>query len=867
MIRLRRILAALLRRRRFEREMAAELDFHVRQHADELLREGATPDEARRRANIAFGGVESVREACRSARGLAIFDHLGRDVRTATRRLWRHPLFAATAVLTLALGLGASLLTFAAVDGLFWRPLPFDRDDELAWIFADAGDSAPLDVVPADVADRLVRTSSPFRVTAAIGDAAQVRAVGNHHQRWRGIWTTVSLFEVLQVTPALGRVPAELPGDGAPRALFISHERWRTDFDGDPSIVGRIIDFEDRNRFAIAGVLPPRLEFPYARVPLKGHGAGFRTGVQDFWILSPDRPGAHPGGVMIGRLAEGVTVGGAASAVADLPSAIAPPGASAAARRLTVIGLREHALGLLQPMLPLVQAFSLLLLLIAGANVAMFFLARAAAATDEVATRVALGASTSDLLRASLVEGSIVSFVGASAAVAVAATGCAAIAATAPSHAALVERISINGVVLAVATTAAIAIAVVVGAISAFGHRVIPLGSGSRRTTPGTNRRLTWLVAGQIALSTVLLVGALDLRTSLHRLMTVDAGYDARGVITANTVLYVPVAEAQPVLRTVAARLASLPGVRAVGFVHSTPLTGKWEIRDRFEVLDGPRQGWTAEMPGAFVGGDYFAAMATPILAGRTFSLAELSTRDFPVVINDLAAEKYFPGLNPVGQRVRMTNRVREIVGVVKATRDVRLDAAPEPQWYQPGFSGSSEIVVRVDGEAAALVPSVRQTIESVDPRFVIQRVAPLESIVAATVIERRLAANLVSFFAVVAMVLAAAGLYGVLHFGVARRRRELGVRAALGATRAALAGLIATQAARLTVAGLAGGTLICTALAPLLQHLLFETPPLEIASLGAAAAILGGVAAAAILRPAWSAASVDPVRTLNASD
>lgn len=865
MIRVRRILASLLGRRRFEREMAAELDFHVEQHTAELIRQGMAPDEARRRSRLAFGGVETVREDCRSARGLAAFDHLGRDLRTAVRRLRRQPLFASTAIVTLALGLGASLLTFAAIDGLFWRPLPFDRGDELAWIFSDAADGAtPRDVVPADVADRLARSSSPFRVTAAIGDAAQVRAVGERHQRWRGIWATTSLFDVLRVTPVLGHVPGELPADGAPRAIFVSYERWRDDFNSDSAIAGRVLDFEDRHRFVIAGVLPPRLEFPYARVPLKGHGAGFRAGAQDFWILSPDRPGAHPGGVMIGRLASGVTPARAASAIADLPSAISPSATPATARRLTVVGLREHALGLLQPMLPLVQAFSILLLIIAGANVAMFFLARAAATSDEVTTRIALGAGTRDLLRASLVEGLVVSIAGACGALALAASGRAAIAATAASHAALVDRISIDGRVLVVATLAAIAIAGVVGAISTFGHRSRPLGSSPRRTTTGTNRRLMGLVAAQIALSTVLLVGALGLRASLHHLMTVDTGYDARGVITANTVLYVPGAEAQPILRTLAARLEALPAVRAVGFVHSTPLTGRWEVRDRFEVLDGPRQGWTADMPGAFIAWDYFTAMATPLRAGRSFSTAELSTRDFPIMINDLAAEQYFPGQNPVGRRVRMTNRVREIIGVVKATRDVRLDAAPEPQWYQPGFSGTSEVVVRVDGDVADAGQRIRQAIESVDPRFVIERMAPLESIVAGTVLERRLAANLVSLFACIAVVLAAVGLYGVMHFGVAQRQRELGVRAALGATRTALAGLVATQTARVTLAGLAAGAFISAAVAPLLQQVLFETPAIDAASIAVTATVLGGVAALAVVRPAWSAATVDPARTLN---
>ena len=792
------------------------------------------------------------------------------DIRFALRRLLASPGFLTAAVVTLALGMGANALMFSAVNGLILRPLPFQEAADLVWVFSHQRQNPNERDTISDVeGDLLARRTSPFAVTAAIGDAALVRELERRHDRWLGIWATTSLFDVLRIAPAAGSVPAELPSSGSPRAMLISYDRWVRDFGSDPSIVGRLLAFADAKSFVVAGVLPPNLEFPFARAPHKGHGAGFHAGVQDFWILADDQPGAHPGGVMIARLAKGRTVDAAMSEVAALATMLAASlPQQNAGRTLVVVPMREQVLGMIGRALPTLQLFSGLVLLIACANLANLMLARATAARADTAMRVALGATRANLAKLFAAEALVISAGGALLGLTLAWTGRELLVAMAPRHTALLDRITIDGAVLAFLAVVSIATTVLFGLVpglrSQAGSLTEVMGT-ARHTGTGVHRTLRWLAVSQIALSLTLLAGAGVLRHSLQRLMHVDAGYVTDGVISADTVLYVPQREAALIRAGLIARLRSLPYVEAVGFVHSAPLTGKWVVRDTFEVMDGPAAGVTPEMPGSFVSDDYFQALRIPILAGRAFEARDFGHRDFPIIINDIAARRFFPDRNPVWARIKMTNRLREIVGVVKATRDLRLDAAPEAQWYQPFTFGTSEMLVRVTGHAADRVSDVRREIEAADPRMIVQRILPLDAIVADSVLERRIASNLVSVFAGVALALAAVGLYGVMHFGVLRRHREFAIRSALGATRRTILHAVLRQSLVLAGLGIGLGLALSMAVAGMLQRLMFETRAASPTALGLAAFVLVLVVVAAALQPAWRAASTDPTAVLKA--
>ena len=786
------------------------------------------------------------------------------DIRFAMRRLLATPGFFAAAVLTLALGMGANALMFSVVNGLVLRPLPFHEPDDLVWVFGRQPEAPDEhDTLSGGEGELLARRTSPFVTTAAIGDAGLVREAGARHERWLGIWATTSLFDVLRIAPVAGSSPASLPADGSPRAILISHERWTRDFNGDPSIAGRPISFADNKHFVIAGVLPRGLEFPFARAPHKGHGAGFRAGVQDFWILAPDAAGGHPGGVMLARLAPGQTAGTAAREVTRLAARLPEP---IPGRTYVVLPMRDQVLGMIRPALPVLQLFSLLVLLIACANLANLMLARAAAARTATAVRVALGATRLDLLRLFAAEALVMSIGGAAAGLALAWAGRDVLAAMAPRHAALMSRISIDEAVLLFLTAVAMLTTLVFGVLPGLRRGAgsfADMLTSSRHTGRGTQRTLRGLAVSQIALSLALLTGAWALHDSLRRVMDADAGYVSEGVISAETLLYIPSQQAIATLDTLVARLESLPFVEAAGFVHSTPLTGKWVVRDTFEVMDGPAAGVTPSMPGAFVSHAYFEVMRIPVLAGRAFETRDYGRRDFPIIINDVAARRFFPGRNPVGQRVRMTGRMREIAGVVKATRDLRLDAPPEPQWYQPGLNGSSELLVRVSGDPADRIAALRKEIESADPRLMLQRIDALDAIAADSVLERRMASSLVSVFAGIALALAALGLFGVMHVGVVRRRREFAIRSALGASRANILRGVVARSVLLAAAGIAIGVAVSLGVAGLLQRLMYETTPASAAALLVSALVLLAMSVLASIQPAWRAASADPASAL----
>jgi putative ABC transport system permease protein len=782
------------------------------------------------------------------------------DIRLALRRLTATPGFFSIAVLTLALGMGVNTLLYSAVRGLLLKPLPMTDVDSLVWLFAESSRTPGVrETVSGAEGEALARSTTSLAVTAAIGDSALVREMEREHQRWRGIWATPGLIDVLKVTPALGAVPRELPPDDAPRAMLLGYSRWQRDYGGDTSIIGRELQFADNKRFVVAGVLPSRLEFPFARVPHKGNGAGFQAGEQDYWILAPDRIGSHPGGVMIGRLAPGRKE---ADVVAEVGSLTIERAVGDEPRSIVVVNARQQAVGSLGSALPLLQGFSLLVLAIACANLASLMTAREASRRTDVLVRMALGARASDLVRLRAAEAFVIVTCGAVLGLGIAWAGRYGLVLLSTGPTALLDRMTIDagvlaalGIVVAVATMA-------FGVLPAMWRHQsasIPTSAG-RMTRHDVQGPLRALVAAQVALSMMLVVSAVTLGHSLSRLLGVDAGYNPEDVVAADTILYTR--DAETILPALRQRLRALPGIEAVGFVHSTPLTGQWIVRDPFEVMNGPAKGETPPIEGSFVAYDFFEALQIRLISGRVFAETDLNRRDFPIIINDIAARRYFPGRNAVGQYVRMTGALREIVGVVAATRDLALDSEPEAQWYQPALFGTSQLLVRGAG-VSRLTDVLRREILLSDPRFIIQRITPLDQIVAGTVAERRLAARLVSLFAGLALLLAGLGLYGVMSFGVAQRRREFGIRSALGASARQILTAQVGRGLATTGAGMAAGALLSWFAIRLLKPLVFDAPDSAWGPLGIASLVLLAVGLLASWGPARKAAHTSPSITL----
>jgi predicted permease len=790
------------------------------------------------------------------------------ELRYAVRRLAASPGFFLTALTTLALGVGATTLMFSAVQGLLVRPLPYVAADRLGWIMAQPAQGDP-EGLSSDEARAVAARASAFEAIAVIGDMGLVREVGPRHDRWRGIWTTRGLANVLGVTLAAGAVPARIDPEG-PRQILIAEERWRQDLSGDLSVLGQEIAFADNKRFVIAGVLPRGLEFPFARAPHRGNGAGFVPGRQDFWVLQADDSAGLPGGFAVARFRSKLSVTQVSAQVAAVSSALAAAAGDAVmpARALTFIPLREQVLGGLRRALGVLQAFAILVFLIACGNLGTLLLARAVSRRDEIAIRVALGARPAALTRTFAADALVLCVSAAAVGLLVCAVGRALIVRLAPRHEALVARITFDWTTVAFASALAVITTIVFGILPGWlrarGAVADAPRVSARTTGGGVQMAFGGLVMAQIALSLALLVGAVALRDSFHRIMGVDAGYQMRGVVAADMLLYVPMKEALPLIDGLVTRLRATPGITAVGLVHSTPLTAKWTIRDAIELLDGPRAGEAPSISGGFVAYDYFKAMGVPLLAGREFTRAEFTgSRQRVIIVNDVVARTFFAGVDPVGARVRMNGATHQIVGVVKGTRDARLDAAAEPQWYQPAVLGSSQVIVRGSGAAAVTVDIVQRALRDTDPRLIIERIDPLERIASDSVIERRLAAQLVSAFAVVAMALAGIGLYGVVHFASTRRAREFGIRMAIGARPVQILSMVLRQGIQMAGSGVAVGVAISVAAADGLQSHLFESRAADPLVIMVASLALVAIAAIASLRPAWRSASLDPMATL----
>ncbi|HET9372940.1 MAG TPA: ABC transporter permease [Vicinamibacterales bacterium] len=861
--RVRSLFRALFRRDAFESGVDAEFQFHLEQYTADLIRAGVPADVAARRARIEFGNPHSVRLECREARGAGPFDDVVRTMTSAWRSLRRAPGFSIAVVFTLALGIGANALVFSAVNGLLLKPLPIADADRLAWVFA----STPQDPLPGkldgDEAHALAAVAS-FSSVAVIGDRGFVKAHGPSHSRWSGLWVTTGLFDVLDVRPTIGRAFTAEDFGRSPAAILIGFERWQQDFAADPAVVGREIAFEDNHRFTVVGVLPRGLEFPLGRMPQTGNGTGFAIGRQDFWILGHDGA-ALPGGAVIGRLATGVSIDQAGAALAALSPVLANAGRDPR-RSLEIVSLRDQALGPLAPALPFLQLFAALVFVIAAVNVAGLVLVRAARRAPEAAVRVALGARTSDLVKTLLAEGLWLSIASAGAAWFVVRFGRAQLIGLAGDASPILQRIDLDPAVFVFLAVSSLCVTTLIGVLPvAVVRRVAPgaiLGRTSLRQRSGHRRgALRALVVCQVALSSLLLFGAATLGASLHRLLTVDAGYQSARVIAADVLLFFK--GARPVMIDLVRRLQATSGVEAVGLVHSTPLTGRWVIRDSIGLLRGGAPEPTPPMIGSFVAFDYFKAMGIPILAGRDFTAQDYLAPNPPaIIVNDVVARTHFPD-GALGARVHMYGATREIVGIVKGTRDQRLDAPAEPQFYQPIFFDGAQIVIRTTASPDAVVDAVRAELAAADPRAIVTRVAPLDSIVGESIVERRVTAWLVVAFAGLALALAIVGLYGVMQIAVSATEREIGVRAALGQPRDRIVGSVMASGLTMTVLGVAVALVLAVLLADAVRPLLFETPAFDPRIAIAVAALVMSVSALTCLRPAWRAATIDPVRVL----
>jgi len=863
--------------------MDEELRAHVELRAEENMKSGMAAEEARYAALRQFGWTESIKEKCREQRGVRWLEDWARDAQFSARQLRKHPGFTLVAVLTLALGIGANMVVFSVAKAVLFRPLGFDAPDRLMWLrLANIQAGTTEDRLSwRDIEDIRESTQSFESLAAFVARSAAWEQDGRVGE-FPGLGVTPNLAEVLRIRPALGRMflPSDAEKSAAP-VVLISFELWQARFGGRPDVIGQTLRLTEESP-TVVGVLPPGLQFPLERAPAGGTGNSLKAGLQSVWfplgVHGEDR--ISRGARMflpIGRLKPSVTEEAARAELGVLGKRLAADHPETNRDcHFDLVSLRDQVLGKTRQGIPLLAAAVAAVLLICCVNLANLLLARGAARQRELAVRSALGAGRGRIVRALMMESALLAALGGGLGIFLAQVSLRGIRALAAGNVPFIREAAIDGSALAFTAGLAVLAAVAFGLLPSLRlSRVEAAESlrGGTRVTGGPQIR-AWqqgLLVAQIALVLMLLTAAGLLLESYRRLMGQDFGYRPQPVITLDlATLNQPTnGDASRFYREIHARLAAVPGVESVGTIQSTPLTGKWTFREKAAVFGRPVP--PVEQPGlsaTFVAFDYFQAMGIPLLVGRVFQPAELRDDDMPpvVILNEAAAARLFPGESAFGKRVSFGNRPEryyEIIGVVKDTRDVRLEERAEPRFYLNFAFGGAQFAVRSAVPPAAMAPLLREALAQFGNRILIHEIRPMAEIVSSTVAERRFLMALLAAYAAVALGIAGVGIFGVVAYQVARRTGEFGIRLALGSSRAGLVRLVLRQAFRLAAVGVVIGLLASLGAGRLLASQLFELSPRDPWLLGGASLLVLGAALAASALPALRAARVNPLVAL----
>jgi putative ABC transport system permease protein len=818
-------------------------------------------------------------------RGLGnMWDGLRQDIGFGIRMLHRQPGFTTVAVVALALGIGANTAIFSVVDAVLWRPLPYPRADRVMSLAEQRpresrwfGPIAPADYFDWRHDSRSFSSVAAYTVTSPSG-AYNLTGDGEP-ERVRPLEVTPAFLSVIGVTPALGRdFHAEEETVGRHRVVLLSDALWRRRFGADPSVAGRTVAFDGRT-FEIIGVLPAQFWWPthpdvVVPLALDDHDRTLRAA----HFLEA-----------VGRLRDGVSPEHAREDLQIIGARLSKEfPAENANHAPNLRPLRDAFVGDVQTMLLVVLGAVAFVLLIACANVATLLLARAAARQKEISIRTAVGASRGRLVQQMLTESLVIAAAGGAAGVLLAVWSLSALRALLPAQFAGlpgIDHLGIDARVLAAAVAVSLVTGLIFGvlpALAASDQRLgISLNEESRGGTGSARaRRLrSALVVAELALSLILLAGASLLVVSFNNLINVPPGFEPAQLVTARVTLpgarYGEHARAVAFFDAVSERIAGAPAVQRVGATTSLPFDG---VDSRLNLTI---ERHTAESPfpvrvhPRLVSIGYFQTMGMALVRGRAFDGHDADSSGNVVIINEAAARRYWPNDDPIGQRISIgeTADWREIVGIVGDTRHEGLDADADPAAYLPqrqrflslgnGFERGMTLVIRTTGDAASTTPLIRAAVSNVDAQVSIGLVRRMDDVIGDSIAPRRLNFVLVSAFAAVALVLTAAGLYGVMSYLVAQRTREIGVRMALGATRRQVLRLVLREAGSMTLLGIAigvgGALLLMRSMTSMLFGISAANPLIYVST----SLLLALVSLLAIAVPSSRATRVDPLSAL----
>jgi len=871
-----------------EREMTDEIRFHLDMEARALERGGLSPVEARRRAALAFGGIEAVKEAGRDSRGGRGLDDVRQDLRYAIRSLRVRPGFTAVALATLALGIGAATTIFSVVDVILLRPLPFHEPERLVTVWTTNGEpeSEPMTSSPPDF--REIETGARTFASVAAYTAADMNVgAAGETVRLSGARVSPALLRVLGAVPARGRAFAPAEGEyGAHHVALISHALWLGRLGSDPGALGRRITI-DRESYTIVGIMPAGFAFPDRRtqlwVPL-AFAPGDNSNTRGNYFLQ-----------IIGRLAPDASVALAQQDMNRIAAGVASRYPGAVMQGASVVALHDEVIGESGTLLYVLLGAVTLLLLIACTNIANLLLARGTVRRAEVALRTSLGATRTRLMRQLLVENLVLGLLGAAAGAVFAAVGIEVLSRIGPAELPRLDEVRLDSRILAVTAITGVATSILFGLVPALGTtRVAPadaLRDGMRTSASAARRRLREaLVAAEVAIALILLVGAGLLLRSFGAVLRVDPGFRADGLVTMSVALPESEYDAARMWRfhdALLERVRALPGVERAAATSALSLQGGWWGK-QISFADRPEASSMDQVPALgyrVVSREYFLTMGVALRRGRDFEPTDRAGGAPVAIVNEAAAREYWPGADPIGRTIwlgpperligsRLPDGYRfprlEVVGVVADEHYESLDVPPVPEVYQL-YEQVTEtpsvmyLTIRASGNAETIAAGVRAAVRALDPGETVADVTTMAEVVRRSTAGRRFSLSLMAGFAAIALILAAVGLYGVVAYGVAQRRRELGIRIALGATRSSVVRLVVRDGLRPAVAGAALGLAASVLATQAITTMLFGVPPIDPVTYAVVCVLLLAVAIGGSLVPARRASLTPPMEALRA--
>jgi predicted permease len=867
----------LFTRNKVDREIRRELAAHIEMRVEDNRAAGMSEREARWDALVRFGNPVSMRERTTEADAALWLEGLWGDGRYACRQLWKNPGFALTAIVVLALGMGASVAIFAFVDAALIKPLPYVDPARLESVF-ETVPSCPLCNVSYQNFIDWRRMNTSFTSLEVWGYARYAFHTQGGIEPVDGARVSDGFFRTLGVTPMLGR--DFRPGEdkpGAPRMMLLSYGAWQKRFGGASDVVGKAVALDDLS-YTIIGVLPQSFYFS-------------QRGDADFWTALNDpngcekRRGCHSL-FGVARLKDGVKLAAAAAEMKAIAARLEKQYPDSNQGFGAVVhSLSETEVGEIRPILLMLLCGAGLLLVIACVNVVSLLLVRSEGRRQEIALRGALGASATRLMRQFVTEGLVLVSAGSLLGLGTAYVAMRLLVGLIPESRVrgsmpYLSGLGFNGHVLLFAAAIALMAVLLFAVAPALGLRRRDLHgelAESARSSAGKAwRRLgSKLVMVELATAVVLLVGAGLLGKSLYLLLHVNTGFmpdHLAKVLVSFPKSYQTEAQQMALENAIESRVRALPGVESVGITSSAPVRS-WDGGVYIMAAGRPVPKERNDVPERDVSADYLATIGARLLRGRYFTTAEDDpAKPRVVVINESMAKKFFPGEDAVGKRLQYmgSKQTVQVIGVVEDIQEGQLDSANRAAMYVPFNQdswGSFELVTRSSQAPEVLLSSLRGAIHEIDSEIPVSEAMAISEVIRSSnaAYLHRTSAWLVGGFAALALLLSVVGLYGVIAYSVSQRTREIGVRMALGAQRGAVSRMVLREAGWLTIAGISVGLVCSVGMAKLMRSLLFGTQAWDALTLASVAAVLMAFALLASYIPARRAASVNPVETLRA--